>query len=74
MTYRQIATIARCSSGAVSAELRALKAEKKKTEDQSYSKNTPVISTSSIAPVLQSNTKEIELDIEDVKIELDFAS
>ena len=30
MTYRQIATISKCSAGAVSAELRAIRAEKAK--------------------------------------------
>jgi DNA invertase Pin-like site-specific DNA recombinase len=74
MTYRQIATIARCSSGAVSAELRALKTEKKKTEEKSYPENTSITSTSLTTPILQSNTQEIELDIDDFKIELDFAS
>ncbi len=74
MTYRQIATIARCSSGAVSAELRALKAEKKGIEVQH--KSEPIVETSShsTSSILQSNIQELEFDIDEVKIELDIAS
>ncbi len=74
MTYRQIATIAKCSSGAVSAELRALKAEKLKVIEPKIE-----VETVAVAPAVQSYhelsmTKELEFLIEEMKIELDFAS
>jgi DNA invertase Pin-like site-specific DNA recombinase len=74
MTYRQIATIAKCSSGAVSAELRALKAEKLKAIEPKI-EVMPVTSVVIDSP--RSNLplmKELDFPIEEMKIELDFAS
>jgi DNA invertase Pin-like site-specific DNA recombinase len=74
MTYRQIATIAKCSSGAVSAELRALKVEKLKTIEP----KVEIIPVASGAEISSRNDlplmKELDFPIEEVKIELDFAS
>jgi len=74
MTYRQIAIIAKCSSGAVSAELRALKAEKLKVIEPKIEVMpvTPVVidSPRSALPLM----KELDFPIEEMKIELDFAS
>ncbi|MBL7665453.1 MAG: hypothetical protein JNM93_10000 [Bacteriovoracaceae bacterium] len=74
MTYCQIATIAKCSSGVVSTDLWALKAEKLKVIESQIE----VVATPSIA-VSQNFKKlpamiELEFPIEEMKIELDFAS
>lgn len=71
MTYRQIAMISKCSAGAVSAELRAMKAEKTKAQEASVE--------IAIAPSeqSQSNTsihQEIDMPFEELKLELDYAS
>jgi hypothetical protein len=72
MTYRQIATIAKCSSGAVSAELRALKLEKLKAIEP----KVEIIPVASVAEISLRNElllmKELDFPIEEVKIELDF--
>lgn len=70
MTYRQIATIARCSSGAVSAELRALKAEKQKVME-----STLELEVHAPQKVAESNLmQDLDFPVEEMKIELDFAS
>lgn len=71
MTYRQIAMISKCSAGAVSAELRAMKAEKAKI--------SPLTTTSEVTPIAvmeacPSTTHEIEMPYGEIKLELDFAS
>jgi DNA invertase Pin-like site-specific DNA recombinase len=71
MTYRQIATISKCSAGAVSAELRAMKAEKAKTQVE--------VPSEKVAPIEIANTDssalhEIEMPYGEIKLELDFAS
>lgn len=74
MTYRQIATIAKCSSGAVSAELRALKAEKKvMMEPKLEIEAKPIIEDSQKAAEPNA-IKELDFPVEEMKIELDFAS
>lgn len=74
MTYRQIATIAKCSSGAVSAELRALKAEKQKTVEPKFEiEARPIIENTQKATELNT-MKELDFPVEEMKIELDFAS
>lgn len=71
MTYRQIAIISKCSAGAVSAELRAMKAEKAKTQVE--------VPSEKVAPIEIANTDssaihEIEMPYGEIKFELDFAS
>lgn len=71
MTYRQIATISKCSAGAVSAELRAMKAEKAKAQQElAADKVTPIEITETDSPALH----EIEMPYGEIKLELDFAS
>lgn len=72
MTYRQIATISKCSAGAVSAELRAMKSEKAKT----ISLEAPVEKPELIetAEIIGSKFHEIEMPYGEIKLELDFAS
>jgi DNA invertase Pin-like site-specific DNA recombinase len=71
MTYRQIATIAKCSSGAVAAELRELKAEKSRNVIQqeeiklAEAKEQPNLS-------FEKSLNELVLPSEEMKIELDF--
>lgn len=72
MTYRQIASISKCSAGAVSAELRAMKAEKAKVQ-------TPEPTTDEVTPIEVLDTEssplhEIEMPYNEIKLELDFAS
>lgn len=72
MTYRQIATISKCSAGAVSAELRAMKAEKAKTQ-------VIEIPSEKVAPIEISVTDssalhETQMPYGEIKLELDFAS
>lgn len=73
MTYRQIATIAKCSSGAVSAELRQLKSEKLR-EIESLTKKEMIETKGNFPSETGLPIKELEFPIEDTKIELDFAS
>ena len=68
----QIATISKCSAGAVSAELRAMKAEKAKIQitEVRPEKATPI----EIADTDFSALHEIEMPYGEIKLELDFAS
>jgi hypothetical protein len=72
MTYRQIATISKCSAGAVSAELRAMKAEKAKAQvtEAPADKVVPV----EVVETDSSALHEIEMPYGKIKLELDFAS
>jgi len=72
MTYRQIAVISKCSAGAVSAELRAMKAEKAKELQME-------LSADKVAPLEVIETEssaiyEIEMPYGEIKLELDYAS
>lgn len=72
MTYRQIATIAKCSSGAVSAELRALKAEKQKIQDSKLEiEITPNLQTAR-THTESHQMKELDFPVEEMKIELEM--
>jgi hypothetical protein len=72
MTYRQIATISKCSAGAVSAELRAMKAEKAKAlaPEAPAEKQEPI----EVQKITPSRLHEIEMPYGEIKLELDFAS
>ena len=71
MTYRQIATISKCSAGAVSAELRAMKTEKARNQPQ-----VPVaeVTSTPMKEIISSAIHEIEMPYGEIKLELDFAS
>lgn len=71
-TYRSIATIAKCSSGAVAAEIRALKAEEKAKalELESVSVQEPSEQVSQPPQTWGFDLPEME----EMKIELDYAS
>lgn len=71
MTYRQIATISKCSAGAVSAELRAMKAEKAKIQTPTPTAKITPIAAKEAGP---STIHEIEMPYGEIKLELDFAS
>jgi Fe-S cluster biogenesis protein NfuA len=71
MTYRQIATISKCSEGAVSAELTAMKAEKAKNQAPALiTEASPTV----IKEVGNSTIHEIDMPSGEIKLELDFAS
>ena len=72
MTYRQIATISKCSAGAVSAELRAMKAEKAKTQVMEVPAEK--VAQIEIADTYSSALHEIVMPYGEIKLELDFAS
>ena len=73
MTYRSIAVIAKCSSGAVAAEIRALKAEEKAQALELESSGQPVPKQEQSTQLPQTGVIELP-EIEETKIELDFAS
>ena len=73
MTYRSIAVIAKCSSGAVAAEIRALKAEEKAQALELESSGEPVPKQEKSTQLPQTGIIELP-EIEEMKIELDFAS
>ncbi len=73
MTYRSIAVIAKCSSGAVAAEIRALKAEEKAQALELESSGQPVPKQEQSTLIPQTGVIELP-EIEETKIELDFAS
>lgn len=72
MTYRQIAVISKCSAGAVSAELRAMKAEKAK--EQQIEISTDKVSQIEVTETESSALHEIEMSYGEIKLELDYAS
>jgi DNA invertase Pin-like site-specific DNA recombinase len=73
MTYRQIATISKCSAGAVSAELLAMEAEKARTHAQASPAEASPQVVKEVSPS-SSTIHEIEMPYGEIKLELDFAS
>ncbi len=72
MTYRQIAVISKCSAGAVSAELRAMKAEK--ANEQQMELLADKVAPIEVIETESSALHEIEMPYGEIKLELDYAS
>ncbi|MEI8366673.1 MAG: hypothetical protein WCF65_09690 [Parachlamydiaceae bacterium] len=65
---------AKCSSGAVSAELRALKAVKQKTVEPKLEMEAKPMIQNPANATEQNAMKELDFPVEKMKIELNFAS
>lgn len=74
MTYRQIALISKCSAGAVSAELRAMKAEKANAQAQVIEAPADKVVPIEVVDTDSSALHEIDMPYGEIKLELDFAS